>query len=345
MKRLIIYNLFILFLFSNLSFAQEDGSVRQEDKLAYLTGLDYIDTLTQPVKRTLRDNNIDLNFFAGVLQGLDTNVNLDSEKKVDGFLETSLNAELTYNYNNDLRIRVENYTTDILYYNVNSANLLDVYNEVAMETDLFNKLLTAGGEYAFEYVLFPNDEDGTYFGNHARAYLKHRITRNIYHEISYKFLIKSFTHDKTLAEDDTRTDKLRQDVRNALEYEIGFYIMDKAILKTDIEIYKNNGNYQYFDYYDYYSFKVRPSLVLMFTDKFYGVGSFSYQHRGYDDRLSTKNDERVMDDTYIFNGSLLYDISKSFTFAFNYSWRQNSSNEPNQKYAGTILTAGLYYYF
>ena len=103
----------ITFLFSLNSFAQVVGTVKGEDKYDYLAALSYIDTLTQPLKRHLRENKIGLDFFAGVLQGFDNNVNLDPSRKKDGFLETSLNTDVSYNYTDRIRLKLENYTTDI----------------------------------------------------------------------------------------------------------------------------------------------------------------------------------------------------------------------------------------
>ncbi|MGB2705457.1 MAG: hypothetical protein WBC74_01160 [Candidatus Omnitrophota bacterium] len=345
MKTLFTSILLIIFLFNVNSFAQIAGQVKMEDKYNYLTALSYVDTLTQPVKRYLRENKIGLEFFAGVLQGFDNNVNLDPSRKKDGFLETSLNTEVTYNYTDEIRLKLENYTTDILYYNVNNANMLDVYTKVGLEADVLKKVLTLGTDYAFDFVYFPVDEDGTYLGNEARVYAKHNILPYLYQRLRYKYLHKNYTSGKTRAADSKKTDTLRRDNRHIMDYELGFYLSDKAILKTNLELYRNTSNYEYFSYYDFWSFRVRPSYILTITKKLYTSGSFIYQQRRYDDRRSSENDEHVYDDTYSFNASLLYNLTRSFTIALNCSYRENISNEPLQKYSGTIFTGGVYYSF
>ena len=346
MKSILLF--FILFFVSTSLFAEDvevPADYKTGERLSFLDSVRSVEKLTEPIKQHLKDNNIDLDFFAGVIQGFDNNVNLDPERRKDGFLETSLNTEAAYNYTDDIRLEVENYTTDILYYNVNDANLLDFYNRAGLELDLFDDAVVISADYALDYVWFPCDKDGTYYGNYAMVAVKHNISADLYHEVGYKFLYKSYTHDKTLGSNGTRTDDYRSDFRNSMDYEAGLYIADKVMISTNVQFYRNNSNYQYFDYYDYWSFRIRPSLTVNVTDKLYLTGNFSYQRRNYDDRLSSENSEHVHDNTYSFNLSALYELTKSFTLTTGLSYRENVSNEPLQKYSGTIITAGLYYSF
>ncbi|MBL7157465.1 MAG: outer membrane beta-barrel protein [Candidatus Omnitrophica bacterium] len=346
MKKLLTTTILtVIFLFNLNAFADEGQEIKIEDTHDYLKPLRYVEVLTQPIKRHLRKNKIDLNFFAGLLQGYDNNVNLDPERKKDGFLETSLNTEAVYNYTDDIRLKVENDTANVLYYNEKDASLLDIYNKAGLELDLLNDALTVGMDYALDYLIFPRDEDGTYLSHEVKAFIKHAIVGDFYHKIGYRLLFKNYSHDKTLNGRKERTSKLRHDVRNGIDYEAGMHLLDRAIVKTSLQFYRNKSNYEYHDYYDYWSFKVRPSFILMLNDKLYTSGSFTYQQRTYDGRLSSEDDEHVYDDTYSFNISVLYDITRSFTFALSLSYRENSSNEPLQKYSGTVFTGGLYYSF
>ena len=327
------------------AFAQQAATVKAEDKYSYLEALSTIDRMTAPIKNTLKENNIDLNFFAGVLQGFDNNVNLDPSRKKDGFLETSLNTEVAYNYTDDIRLRIENYTTDIIYYNVNNANMLDIYNEIGYQVDILDDMFTFDVGYVLEYVYFPCDEDGTYFGNEAGASIRHNIFEDLYQEVGYKFSNKLFSNDTIRNASGDMDSELRRDFRNGAGYEIGYHVMDRAIIRTTIDVYENEGNYEYFDYYDYWSFKVRPSFIVSLTKKLYASGSFTYEQKRYKGRLSTENDEHVYDNTYSFNVSGMYNLSESFIVAVNFGYRENESNEPLQKYSGSIVTAGAYYSF
>jgi len=359
MKFTIIAIILLTLVFNPVVFAQGDKDIKREDKVSTFNAMNYfdatmakvekalspVDVLTGPIKSKLRDNNIDLNFFAGALQGYDNNVNLDPDRKKDTFTDISLNTEVFYNYTPDIRLKVENDSTGIIYYNVTSADLVDIDTRAGLEVDLMDDRFTLGGDCAFDYVLFPNDKDGTYMGYELSGFLKNYMTPTIYHRIRYKWLLKYYSHDKTINGSKKRTDENRQDDRNAVDYEIGWYIQDRFILKTNFELYYNNSNYQYFDYYDYWSFRLRPSIIFMITKKLSTSGSITYQRRNYNDRLSTENDTHVKDNTLSFNVSLLYDISRSFTVAINYSYRENYSNEPLQRYSGSMATAGVYYSF
>lgn len=323
--------MFLLCALFNISiFAEEEKEEKAKDLEFILKPLTYVNVLTDPIKDRLKENNIDLNFFLGILQGYDNNVNLNPDRKKDGFLETSLNTEFVYNYTDDIRLFVENDTMSTIYYNINNANLVDIYDRAGFEVDIFEDIVTLGSDYALEIVLFPGDKDGNYISNEVKAFLKHKILDNAYHKIGYFLLYKNYLHDKVLGSNEIETSELRGDDRNGIEYEIGLHPFKKLILKTNLELYRNNSNYQYFDYYDYWLFKARPSCIFMITDKLYTSGSFTYQQRLYDDRLSSDDDEHVYDDTYSFNVSLLYDLTRSFTVALSYSYRENDSNEPMQ---------------
>ena len=347
MKKLLSCLILGSLLFTVNSFAQ-DKEVDVSDKYPYMKVLDtltYVETLTQPIKRKLRESKVDLNFFAGLLQGFDSNVNLDKDKKKDGFSDTSLNTEAIYNYTDDIRLRVENDTSYILYYTRPEATILDIDTEAGLETDLLDDMFTVGADYGFGYVMFPSDKDGTYISNRVRTFLKNNITPNLYHKISYKFMHKDFSHYKTRNSNRIRIGTLRKDNRNGIDYEVGVYLFDRAILRANVECYYNESNYKYFHYYDYWSVKIRPSAIYMITDKLYASGSFTYQQRNYDDRLSSEDDEHVYDDTYSFSASLLYDITNSFTAAINFYYIENVSNEPLQEYTGGTISAGIYYSF
>ena len=223
---------------------------------------------------------------------------------------------------------------------------MDIYTTFGVEGDLYflDFKFTLDADYGFDFVYFPFDEDGTYLGNEVNVSAKHFITDSLYYKVGYFFLHKYFTSNKVLDAHGNTSDDLRKDSRNGIESEFGIYF-DKAVLKLRGNVFYNDSNDQYSDYYDYWSWRLKPSVILLLTDKLYTIASFAYEQRNYDRRLSTKNNETVYDDTFTLNGSLLYDITPTFTLALNYSYRENVSNEPLQKYSGSIITAGAYFTF
>ena len=346
MGKLLLCLILISLFSTGNSFADGDMVEKGEDMLSdYLEPLRYVETLTEPVKRQLKDNKIDLNFFLGLLQGLDNNVNLEKDKETGAFSDTSLNTEVMYNYTDDVRLKLENDTSFLMYYAHSDATFLDIYNVVGLEADVFDDMFTAGTDYAFGYIWFPDDKDGNYITNSIDVSLKYNVNPNLYHKISYEAMFKNFTHYKTINPNKVTTSDLRQDYRNTAGYETGLYLFDRLMLKVNLELYYNASNYDYFHYYDYWSFRVRPSCIFMITDKLYLSGNFAYRQRQYNDRLSSEDNEHVYDDTYTFSGSALYDLTDSFTLGASCTYQENYSNEPLQEYNAGTITAGAYYSF
>jgi len=341
-KICLLLTLFLIIL--NISLFAEEEEI--QDKYPFLSAPDHITAMVRPAKRFLRENKIELDFFAGVLQGYDNNVDLNPDRNADGFLQTSIDTDLAYNFTDDFRFKLGSDITNILYYQFNDADLLDIYTTLGFETDLYllDFKFTLDTNYGFDVVYFPFDEDGTYLGNEVNVSAKHYINDSIYYKVGYFFLHKYFTSNKALGSNGNTTDDLRKDSRNGFDCEFGIYF-EKAVLKLKGHIFYNESNDLYYDYYDYWSWRLKPSVILLLTNKLYTIASFAYEQRNYDDRLSTKNNETVYDDTYTLNGSLLYDITPTFTLAVNYSYRENASNEPLQKYSGSIITAGAYFTF
>jgi len=344
-KALFITAILFTFCFYNVSSFCEDD-VELADKYSFLKMPDRITSLVRPAKQFLSENSIDLDFFAGILQGYDNNVDLNPDRNQDGFLQTSIDTDFAYRVNDDFRLKIVNSTTNILYYQFNDADLLDIYTTFGVEGDLYllDFKFTLDADYGFDFVYFPFDEDGTYLGNEVTVSAKHYITDSLYYKLGYFFLYKYFTSNKVLDSHGNTSDDLRKDARNGIDTEFGIYF-DRAVLKFRGDIFYNDSNDQYSDYYDYWSWKLKPSVILLLTEKLYTIASFAYEQRNYDRRLSTKNNETVYDDTFTLNSSLLYGITPTFTLAVNYSYRENVSNEPLQKYSGSVITAGAYFTF
>ena len=100
------------------------------------------------------------------------------------------------------------------------------------------------------------------------------------------------------------------------------------------------------EYYDYWVYRLRPSIMFFFTEKFYTDLSFIYKHTNYKDRRSTEEAGRIeKDHTYIVNSSWYYDLTDNISLSVTYSYSENVSNDPFQKYSGSIISGGIYYSF
>jgi hypothetical protein len=205
--------------------------------------------------------------------------------------------------------------------------------------------ITLNAGYQFELLWFPNDANGTFIGNEINTGIKHKLARWLYHKFTYRLLFKNFTDRKARLGNNTLSSELREDLRNAFEYELGIYIGSRTKIKIYDQFYLNDSNDQYYDFYDYLNNKVGTSVIYFLTKKLYNITGFYYQRRNYDSRRVNDRDAKERDNLYVVTSSLLYDITKNISIFANYSHSENHTNEPLEKYTDTLYTAGLYYSF
>lgn len=332
-------------IFSNLSIAENETI---EDKLGItyvLDKMDFITYFTKPLKGKLREHKIDLDLFGSVIQGFDNNIFLDPSRTRDAFLQNTLAGNLTYNLTDDIRFNLDTDITNILYYRFNDNNMLDIGGNPGIEFDFLDDYLTLETDYKFEWVFFPYDEDGSYLSHQISSFLKNNVCEEFYHKGGFRLEYRHYTDRKAYGSNKVKKSDLRDDFRYTYEYETGLNLLDFVKIKENLSFYRNNSNDQYYDYYDYYAFRTKTSLITIFTEKFYSIMSFAYTRKLYDDRLSTEDSTHQKDNFYVFNTSLLYELTPSFTLATGYSYRENTSNEPLDKFSGSVWTVGLYYTF
>ena len=144
-------------------------------------------------------------------------------------------------------------------------------------------------------------------------------------------------HDRSQGDDE------RVNSRNIISHNIGANF-DNFSARLTNEFYINNSNYDYQDYYDYWAYRVRPSIMYFFSDQLYANVSFTYKRTDYNDRRNSQDsNDTVYDNTYIVNTSVYFDLTEEFTMGITYSYRENRSNDPLQKYSGSTVSAGVYY--
>jgi len=290
------------------------------------------------------DRRVNITGFAGILQGYDNNVDLDSERHNDGFNQGIANVDVTYEQTKDLKLKAGVDVFELIYYKYNIDNLSDISPYTGVDLELTPGLVSRN-RFAFDYFSYPNRKESTFAGITLSSYLRHFILEDIYHELGYEYLYRWYPDRKiTLGSLETGDDD-RVDGRHKTKYNIGVY-STRLFVKLSNEISWNDSNNGYQNYYDYWLYRVKPSVMFFFTDRFYTDVSFVYKYTHYNDRRSTENSTRVVrDHTYMANTSFYYDISRNVTFGLTYSYSENQSNDPFQKYSGSILSGGIYYSF
>lgn len=327
------------------SFSEEKEDFKWWDLRYVLDKLDFPTYFTKGVKRDLAKKKIDVNFVAGLQQGFDNNAYLSPDRYRDGYLQTNFTGGATYNFTDDLRMGLDADVYYMEYYKRNKNDLLDLSATPHFEMDFLDDKLTFETDYTIEWVYFPVDDYGRYLSNEAAFFLKNKVLKNFYHKGGARLEYRHYTNRKVISSNKTRSSDLRFDERYTGEYEAAIYLFNRLKLKENIQFYRNDSNDQYYDYYDYWAFRAKTSLTAFIMDNLYVVSSFAILHKWYDDRLTTNNLQKEKDNNYIFNVSLMYDITKSITFVTGYSYRENVSNEPLEKYSGSVVNAGFYYTF
>lgn len=351
MKNNPVFNLFVVMgiilstmSIADFSLASTETVQEQEPKYKYTTG----PSEKLFVQRSPSVSSLVSNVTVGVTQGVDSNPLLDSTKKADSYTQEMVDMHFKYPVfgyplgftNSKFGFSINN----INYYNITDVNIFDAVIDVNIEQEIFDKFTLSAG-YAFEMMWFPNDDNGTYAGNQINASVKQKITRWLYQKGTYRLLFKNFLENRVILGNKTTSSELRADLRNVFEHELGVYIGDSTKLRIINQFYFNDSNYTYADYYDYFNYKVGGSVVQFFTRKFYNISGFYYQRRNYDSRTAIYRESRQKDNLYTVTTSFLYDLTKNVSVFMNYSHSENHTNEPLDKYADSLYSAGLYYSF
>lgn len=279
--------------------------------------------------------------LVAAIQGYDNNVFLDSRRERDTFSEGILDAGVTYPLNGRWDVLGGISAHDVTYWKATDANIVDTDLKFGFEGKLlWDMTVTTYNDV--EFLEYQANADGNYFGDRTGIVLKQKLPNDFFHSFSYEYFYKDYSDRKALNGWGGLTDKNRKDNRNTLYYDLGVYLK-KSMFKVFGEYYLNRSNDNFLDYYDYDSLRLGSSMIYLITNKMSAYLSYYRQFKNYSDRtIPGDNTYGEKDRTWVTAASLFYDISKNTTLGLNYSYRQNLSNNPAQKYSGSITSLGLY---
>jgi hypothetical protein len=279
-----------------------------------------------------------------IQQGYDNNVDLDSKRHKDGFLQCIANAEIAFPKGGQIKGKAGVDFFGTVYYKYNSNNIFDTMPYVGFDWEIIPGLIWKN-QAAIDYFSYPNEKESTFGGIELSSYLRHFLTEDLYHELGYEYIRRWYPDRKASLSDATKGNTEREDKRDKVKYTIGMYF-ENFLVKVSNELYHNDSNDMYQDYYDYWVYRLRPSVLYFFTDNIYANASFLYKYTPFDDRRSTENiDRKVRDHIYVISTSLYYDITKNLTLGLTYSYTENLSNDPFQEYSGSVMSGGFFYSF
>ncbi len=282
--------------------------------------------------------------FVDLQQGYDNNVDLNSQRHKDGFLQGTANIDVKYEQADNLKLRAGVDLFEAIYYKHNVNNLLDVSPYAGFDLEITPEIISRN-RVMFEYFSYPNKKESTFSGIVLTSYLRHYISRTLYQEVGYEY-IRRWYPDKKVALHEAQEGNIdRGDERYRVKYNVGMY-SDRFFVRLSNEFARNNSNYTYQEYYDYWYYRVKPSIMYFFTEKLYTAVGVIYKRTKYKDRRSTDDPTKiVIDNTVICDATLYYDITSGMTFGLTYAYSENFSNDPYQQYSGSVVSGGIYYSF
>jgi len=296
-------------------------------------------------KEKKEGNKITFLGYTDLQQGFDNNVNLDSKRKRDFYFQNISNLEVKYEPTDKLDLKTGADIFNISYYNVNTNNILDVSPYVGFDIEFVPKKVKLKNHIAFDYFSYPNKKESSYSAVIYSTSLRQFVLKRLYHEIGYKHFYRWYPDKKISLDSAARGEYDKADERWRTHYTLGFF-GKRFMVKFKNEIYKNDSNNEYQEYYDYWVYRAKPSVLYFITNDLYINLGYSYKYTLYEDRRATDDVNKVArDHTHSMSTALYYDLTKNVTCSITYSYAENLSNDPFQRYSGGTVTGGLSYNF
>ncbi len=284
--------------------------------------------------------------FLSVTMGYDSNIYLEENKREgDPFTQIVYQTTFTSSVNDKMDGILEYELMSLLYPDASSLVMVNNYLRMGVNYKV-NDDVTVYTGYHFGIVDYVNEGDDDFLDHRFKIKIKQKLPHKFFHTFSYEFRFKDYSEQNVvLSTPLIPTSKTREDMRNVVEYGVGKYFK-RDIVKVKFQYYRNDSNYPFLAYYDYDSYKITASCTHMFNKKLFGYFSFSKQIRDYTGRLLTVDlGSKEWDRTYVISSGIYYVLKRDMTVGFNYSYRQNNSNEPTSRYSGSIISVGTYWYF
>jgi len=283
-------------------------------------------------------------YLLGVSGGYDNNSHLDSQRDGDSFLQTFFRASFSTPFTDATRGNLDYEMMSLLYSGESDLSLArnGINAEAKHEID---DNISVSSEMSFDSIEFLRSGNDDYLDSGLGLKAKQKLPLNFYHSLSYKMLFRDYNERAIRVTALVDSDKKRNDWRNTIEYEVGKFF-EKDFFKAGFEYFYNNSNERYLDYYDYDSYKFKTSYTHLFNEKVFSYLSFAQQNRQYDARtLINDTGSTEWERTLLSSAAVFYNLNKAVSLGLNYTYRQNYSNEPSDRYSGSLISLSTYWKF
>ncbi|MCK9573403.1 MAG: hypothetical protein M0R20_03255 [Candidatus Omnitrophica bacterium] len=276
--------------------------------------------------------------------GYDTNVNLSPSRKGDVFEELLYSFGLSKKFDKNFGFTFD-YDLDYLNYNkiTDASNLLNHFR-LGLHKNISQ--FTTGAGYDLGVFYYPHGNDEDFLFHKLFAYVKHKISKNLYHRLQLEVGLKDYPDRDALADTiNTYQDDNRTDTRASIEYKLSSDIIKKLIFSFKVKATANNSNVSYQDFYDYQSYEGALDFDYQLLKRLYLISELSYQKKIFDNRLVTLRDYRERDSLYVGTLGFSYQLNKQNELSVYYTYRQNSSNDNIAQYSESVVNCGWQHYF
>jgi hypothetical protein len=283
---------------------------------------------------------------AGIFAGYDSNVSLSPDGKGSAFHEFLYALKFDTPLSGGCRLFV-NYDIDYLNYS-DTAHFSNLMNHLRLDLNKkLNKLFSSGVGYDFSYFYYPTNADDDYMFHKGFVYLRNNLSDRTYHQLTLEYGYKRHTSRKALSNSLTvLQDKELTETRQSVAYTIGTKVSSRLVVSFKTKFSENDSNARYLDFYDYKSYEGGPSVQYMLSEKIDLVASFIFLRKNYNSRtLSTDASKKENDNVYYVNTGCRYKVNANNSATFFYTYRDNHTNEPLEKYNENVVTVGWEYRF
>jgi len=281
---------------------------------------------------------------AGLSFGYDTNVNLSTTKKGDGFEQLLFSSGFTKPWVKGARFTF-NYDLGVINYGeiTDASNILNHFR-FGVHQKLSSFVAGTGDDLGVLY--YPNNEDGNFLFHKGFLYVRQNISRKLYHQLMLEAGIKDYSEQKAIGDTiSTFQNKERLDRRQSAEWSVGYSLTPKLLLKFLTRFSVNDSNARYVDFYDYKSYEFSPRVNYRLSKKVELFSGIGYLRKNYKTRVVTLTNYKEKDNIYSANAGLRYLPDKNDILTLLYSYRDNSSNDSIQEYSENVISCGWQHNF
>jgi hypothetical protein len=294
-------------------------------------------------EQTLWDKG-DWKSLAAVSLGYDNNAFLDSRRVGGAYTQEYFSTSFASPLSDRTEYFFDYEVMNLSYFDIGRLNLISNGIFTGLE-HRFDKNISLTGGYGINVIEYFNTGTDDYVEQLINLKLKQTLPQKMFHSLRYDGSYRNYAKRFNRGSNGAMSTKKRDDVRDTFTYEVGKYF-SKDMCKLEFEYYNNNSDEKYLNYYDYNSYRFGASLTHLFTEKLFGYLSASRQLRDYCSRTLINNaGSKQEDKTYIYTAAMFYSVNKSLSFGLNYTYRQNASNEPVERYSGSLMSISTYYRF